>query len=74
MSEERRMALSIPSEKSQEPNTKDKFDTEKLPNQNAHEAMVYSIRQGVIGGLYGLIGSTAFSLLANRFCKWSVIG
>ena len=64
------MALSVPPPaQSPEPKSKPKFDSENLPNQNAEEAMMYSVRQGAIGGLYGLIGSTAFSLLANRFCK-----
>lgn len=71
------MALSVPPGKSQESTNKPKFDVENLPNQNAHEAMMYSVRQGVIGGIYGLVGSTAFSLLANRFCKtlvWILTG
>lgn len=67
------MALSVPPEKSQETKNKPKFDAENLPNQNAHEAMMYSMRQGAIGGLYGLIGSTVFSLLANRFCKTATL-
>lgn len=61
------MALSVPPEQSQETKTKPKFDVENLPNQNAGEAMTYSLKQGAIGGLYGLIGSTTFSLLANRY-------
>lgn len=63
------MALSNPPEKSLEPSKKPKFDAENLPNQNAKEAMMYSIRQGAIGGFYGFVGSMAFSLLANRYCK-----
>lgn len=66
------MALSVPppsQESGMEMKNKPKFDSENMPNQNANEAMMYSVRQGAIGGLYGLIGSTAFSLLANRFCK-----
>ena len=64
------MALSIPSEKYQkESNAKPNFDADNLPNQNAKQAMIYSLRQGAIGGFYGFIGSTAFSLLAHRFCK-----
>ena len=63
------MALSIPPEKSQETKTKPIFDIENLPNQNAHEAMIFSLKQGAVGALYGLIGSSAFSLLANRYCK-----
>ena len=64
------MALSVPPPaQAPEPKNKPKFDSENLPNQNAEEAMMYSVRQGAIGGLYGFIGSTAFSLLANRFCK-----
>lgn len=63
------MALSIPPEKSQVSKANPKFDVDNLPNQNAQKAMMYSLRQGAIGGLYGLIGSTAFSLLANRYCK-----
>ena len=62
------MALSVPPEKSQESKSKPKFDAESLPNQNAHEAMMFSLKQGAVGGLYGFIGSTAFSLLANRYC------
>ena len=63
------MALSVPPPQTTELNNKPKFDSGNLPNQNAHEAMMFSIRQGAYGGLYGLIGSTTFSLLANRFCK-----
>lgn len=62
------MALSVPPEKSQETKTKPKFDSENLPSQNAQEAMMFSLKQGAVGALYGLIGSTAFSLLANRYC------
>lgn len=63
------MALSVPPEKSQETKIKPKFDAENLPSQNAHEAMMFSLKQGTVGALYGLIGSSAFSLLANRYCK-----
>ena len=63
------MALSVPPPQTTQLNNKPKFDSGNLPNQNAHEAMMFSIRQGAYGGLYGLIGSTTFSLLANRFCK-----
>lgn len=62
------MALSVPPEKSQETKTKPKFDAYNLPSQNAQEAMMFSLKQGAVGALYGLIGSTAFSLLANRYC------
>lgn len=44
--------------------------TSNLPNQNADAAIRYSVRQGAIGGLYGLSGATVFSLLAQRFCTW----
>lgn len=47
-----------------------KVSIENLPNQNADEALRYSMKQGAIGGAYGLIGSTLFSLLAYRVCKW----
>lgn len=63
------MALSIPTENPQDPKSKPKFDAENLPSQNAHEAMMYSLRQGAVGAVYGLIGSTTFSLLANRYCN-----
>lgn len=67
------MALSIPPPQStttERQQNKPKFNAENLPNQNAEEAMMYSLRQGAIGGLYGLIGSATFSLLANRFCTF----
>lgn len=49
--------------------TKPKLSVENLPNQNADEALKYSIKQGAIGGAYGLLGSTLFSLLAYKVCK-----
>jgi hypothetical protein len=49
--------------------TKLAYDAENLPNQNSHQAMMYSLKQGAFGAAYGFLGSTAFSLLAHRFCK-----
>jgi hypothetical protein len=46
-----------------------KVSVDNLPNQNADEAMKYSIKQGAIGGAYGFLGSTLFSLLAYKICK-----
>lgn len=62
------MALSVPPEKSKFDKNQPNFNAENLPNQNAHEAMMYSLKQGAIGGLYGFIGSSVFSLLSHRFC------
>ena len=67
------MALTVPTNEvsvsTKNSSARPKFDADNLPNKNSQEAMMYSIRQGAIGGLYGFVGSTTFSLLANRFCK-----
>jgi hypothetical protein len=66
------MALSMPPNHADTTSNKPKFDETNLPNQNAHEAMKYSLKQGVVGGMYGLAGSSIFSLLANRFCTFQL--
>lgn len=74
------MALTIPTTNKKDFETESKrnnkqpiFDADNLPNQNAQEAMTYCLKQGVIGGMYGLTGSTVFSLFAHRYCKISLL-
>ena len=66
------MALSREPENSANENKNEKtsaFQAASIPNQNSGEAMMYSLRQGAVGGTYGLVGSSLFSLFAYRYCK-----